>query len=79
MENAYVRSAQDVLKHFNVSGHSGLSTKAVEASREKHGRNCKNSKMMMRSSSLLTSIQQYLRIHQHLYGSSFSSSSRTNS
>jgi len=39
MENAYVRSSEDVLRHFSVSEHSGLSPKAVEASRSKHGPN----------------------------------------
>ena len=39
MENAYVRSSGEVLRYFSVSEHSGLSPKAVEASREKHGRN----------------------------------------
>lgn len=42
MENAYVRSAQDVLSHFKVSERSGLSTKSVESAREKYGRNCEN-------------------------------------
>jgi P-type Ca2+ transporter type 2A len=39
MENAYVRSSEDVLRHFNVSEHSGLSSKAVAASRSKYGPN----------------------------------------
>ena len=39
MENAYVRSAQDVLRQFKVSEGSGLSTTSVSASREKYGRN----------------------------------------
>ena len=40
MDNAYVRSAQDVLKHFHVSEQTGLSEKAIAAARETHGRNC---------------------------------------
>jgi len=39
MENAYVRSAQDVLKHFKVSEQDGLSSKTIAASREKYGSN----------------------------------------
>ena len=39
MENAFVRPVQEVLKYFNVSEHSGLSPKAVQASREKYGSN----------------------------------------
>ncbi|EME39239.1 hypothetical protein DOTSEDRAFT_75085 [Dothistroma septosporum NZE10] len=39
MDNAYVRSPQEVLKHFNVSEQQGLSESAVQASRQKHGRN----------------------------------------
>jgi len=39
MEDAYVRSTQDVLKQFNVTQQSGLSDAAVQSLREKHGRN----------------------------------------
>ncbi|KAK5164145.1 uncharacterized protein LTR77_010236 [Saxophila tyrrhenica] len=39
MDNAYVRSSDDVLKHFDVSENTGLSAKAVEQSRSKHGPN----------------------------------------
>ncbi|KAK3715696.1 hypothetical protein LTR37_006921 [Vermiconidia calcicola] len=39
MENAYVRPAQDVLRHFIVSEHSGLSPKSISAAREKYGPN----------------------------------------
>ncbi|GAB7353300.1 hypothetical protein MBLNU459_g3800t1 [Dothideomycetes sp. NU459] len=39
MENAFVRPAQDVLKHFDVTEQSGLSGSAIAASRAKHGRN----------------------------------------
>jgi Ca2+ transporting ATPase len=41
MEDAYVRSTQDVLKQFNVTQQSGLSDAAVQSLREKHGRNGK--------------------------------------
>lgn len=34
-----MRSPQDVLKHFGVSEHNGLSESAVTASRQKHGKN----------------------------------------
>lgn len=39
MDDAFLRSPQEVLKHFNVSQQAGLSERAVEAAREKHGRN----------------------------------------
>lgn len=39
MENAYIRSSKDVLKAFDVSESNGLSAKAVQASRAKHGPN----------------------------------------
>lgn len=39
MDDAYVRSPQEVLKHFGVSEQAGLSSSAVEASRREHGRN----------------------------------------
>jgi len=39
MDNAFVRSAQDVLKEFGVTEHGGLSEAQVVASRQKHGRN----------------------------------------
>ncbi|KAF2725581.1 calcium transporter ATPase [Polychaeton citri CBS 116435] len=39
MDNAYIRSTQEVLKHFDVPEHKGLSDAAVSASRQKHGRN----------------------------------------
>ncbi|KAF7190380.1 Calcium-transporting ATPase sarcoplasmic/endoplasmic reticulum type [Pseudocercospora fuligena] len=39
MDNAFVRSPQEVLKHFNVSESTGLSDSAVEAARQKYGKN----------------------------------------
>lgn len=39
MENAFVRSPQDVLKHFNVTEQSGYSSSAVEGARKKYGKN----------------------------------------
>ncbi|KAF4547747.1 E1-E2 ATPase-like protein 4 [Elsinoe fawcettii] len=39
MDNAFVRPAQDVLSHFQVTEDRGLSESAVEASRKKHGKN----------------------------------------
>ncbi|PPJ59558.1 hypothetical protein CBER1_09807 [Cercospora berteroae] len=39
MENAFVRSPQDVLKHFNVTEQSGYSSSAVEGARTKYGKN----------------------------------------
>ncbi|TKX20346.1 calcium-transporting ATPase-like protein 2 [Elsinoe australis] len=39
MDNAFVRTAQDVLSHFQVTEERGLSQSAVEASRQKHGKN----------------------------------------
>ncbi|KAL1304849.1 hypothetical protein AAFC00_003774 [Neodothiora populina] len=39
MDNAYVRSVQDVLGHFDVTEQAGLSEAQVTASREKHGKN----------------------------------------
>ena len=39
MDNAYVRSALEVLKHFNVQEETGLSNALVTESRQKHGRN----------------------------------------
>ncbi|KAI9734101.1 MAG: hypothetical protein M1818_007039 [Claussenomyces sp. TS43310] len=39
MENAYVRSADDVLQHFSVTEQHGLSTSQVRASVEKYGKN----------------------------------------
>lgn len=39
MDNAYVRSAQDVLKHFDVTEQKGLSQQAVTAARGKYGKN----------------------------------------
>ncbi|KXT00076.1 hypothetical protein AC578_5807 [Pseudocercospora eumusae] len=39
MDNAYVRSPQEVLKYFNVSESTGLSDSAVEAARQKYGKN----------------------------------------
>lgn len=39
MDDAYVRSPRDVLAHFGVAEHSGLSDSKVEASRLKHGKN----------------------------------------
>ena len=39
MDNAFVRSTQDVLKQFDVTEQGGLSVSQIAASREKHGRN----------------------------------------
>ncbi|KAK6402297.1 hypothetical protein LTR95_019087, partial [Oleoguttula sp. CCFEE 5521] len=39
MDNAYVREARDVLAQFDVTEKSGLSDRAVEASRQKYGPN----------------------------------------
>lgn len=39
MEGAYVRSPEQVLKHFNVSERLGLSQAQVKTAREKYGRN----------------------------------------
>nr|OQO24421.1 hypothetical protein B0A51_08640 [Rachicladosporium sp. CCFEE 5018] len=39
MDNAYVREARDVLAQFDVTEKSGLSDRAVEASRQRHGPN----------------------------------------
>ncbi|EGP85744.1 unnamed protein product [Zymoseptoria tritici ST99CH_3D7] len=39
MDDAYSRSTAEVLKHFQVTEQSGLSESAVEASRQKHGKN----------------------------------------
>ena len=39
MDNAFVRSAQDVLGHFKVSERTGLPAKSVAAAREKYGSN----------------------------------------
>ncbi|KAF2769879.1 calcium transporter ATPase [Teratosphaeria nubilosa] len=39
MDNAYVRSPQEVLEHFNVSEQKGLEEVSVNAARQKYGRN----------------------------------------
>jgi len=39
MDNAYICSPREVLRHFDVSEQTGLSRSAVEAARQKHGRN----------------------------------------
>ncbi|EME80304.1 uncharacterized protein MYCFIDRAFT_49900 [Pseudocercospora fijiensis CIRAD86] len=39
MENAYVRSPDEVLEYFNVSEQTGLSDSAVAAARQKYGKN----------------------------------------
>jgi len=39
MEQAYVQTPQQVLKHFNVTKEQGLSAAAVEVARKQHGRN----------------------------------------
>lgn len=39
MENAFAKSASEVLKHFSVSETQGLTEAQVKASRERHGRN----------------------------------------
>ena len=39
MDDAYVRSTHDALRHFGVTQEVGLSAKAVTAARETHGRN----------------------------------------
>lgn len=39
MDNAYVRSTQDVLDQFGVTEQAGLSESQVVSSRQKHGRN----------------------------------------
>ena len=39
MDNAYVRSAQEVLNHFGTEEQIGLSDAGVADSRQKHGRN----------------------------------------
>jgi Ca2+ transporting ATPase len=39
MDDAYVRSTEEVLKHFQVTEQGGLSESAVETSRQKHGKN----------------------------------------
>jgi len=39
MDNAFTRTPQEVLAHFQVTEQEGLSNQAVVASREKYGRN----------------------------------------
>jgi hypothetical protein len=39
MEDAYTRSTEEVLKHFQALEATGLSERQVELSRAKHGRN----------------------------------------
>ena len=41
MEQAYLRSTSDVLKHFNVAEAAGLSSSQVAESRKQYGSNCK--------------------------------------
>ena len=40
MEDAYVRSPSEVLKHFGVSESRGLSSEKVKEQRQKFGPNC---------------------------------------
>jgi hypothetical protein len=42
MENSHVRSSAEVLRHFSVSEHRGLSDEQVRISTEKYGRNGKH-------------------------------------
>lgn len=39
MDNAFTRTPQEVLAHFQVTEQQGLSSQAVVASKEKYGRN----------------------------------------
>ena len=39
MENAYTKTPEEVLKHFQVTETKGLSEQQVKSLREKHGKN----------------------------------------
>jgi hypothetical protein len=80
MEDAYVRSVQDVLQQFNVVQQSGLSDTAVQKSREEHGRNGKYTKVVLVEAARLSGLraqrltlllsQLSPKIHQRRYGNS---------
>jgi Ca2+ transporting ATPase len=40
MENAFIKSPAEALRHFQVSEQQGLSAQQVQSLREKHGSNC---------------------------------------
>ena len=78
MDNAFVRSAQDVLQHFGVTEQAGLSDNKVEASRQKYGRNGMIRISHRAHSRILIALQPYLKTHLHRCGSSYSSNSKIN-
>lgn len=39
MDNAFVRSPQEVLKHFSVTEQTGYAQSAIEGVRQKYGKN----------------------------------------
>lgn len=62
MDNAFVRSTQDVLREFGVTENAGLSQSQIIASRQKHGRNGK----FMPSYTILTETFQEVYNNQSI-------------
>lgn len=78
MDNAFTRTPQEVLAHFQVTEQGGLSNQAVVASREKYGRNGMLPSTRNQKGCKLTDQQPSRKILQHHSGSSYWSSSKIN-
>jgi len=68
MNDAFVRSTTEVLAHFGVAEHTGLSDSQVNTSRDKHGSNGAFGALHITASGTDQKPQSLRRKTQHLFG-----------